>query len=181
MTESSENPASKGHATPSRKEAEAARKKALKPPINRKEQLKRDREARQRIRSRQQEALRTGEERFLPLRDRGPVKRLARDYVDRRRMVSEYLLPILLLTFVLTMFPPPLATIGMYGWLGATMVTVIEQIVVIRGTKKEIGKRFPGESTGGATIYTILRTTQLRRFRLPSAQIKRFEDLPERY
>lgn len=181
MTESSENPASKGHATPSRKEAEAARKKALKPPINRKEQLKRDREARQRIRSRQQEALRTGEERFLPLRDRGPVKRLARDYVDRRRMVSEYLLPILLLTFVLTMFPPPLATIGMYGWLGATMVTVIEQIVVIRGTKKEIGKRFPGESTRGVTIYTILRTTQLRRFRLPSAQIKRFEDLPERY
>lgn len=181
MTESSENPASKGHATPSRKEAEAARKKALKPPINRKEQLKRDREARQRIRSRQQEALRTGEERFLPLRDRGPVKRLARDYVDRRRMVSEYLLPILLLTFVLTMFPPPLATIGMYGWLGATMVTVIEQIVVIRGLKKEIGKRFPGESTRGVTIYTILRTTQLRRFRLPSAQIKRFEDLPEKY
>jgi lantibiotic modifying enzyme len=65
VTEFSENPASKGHATPSRKEAEAARKKALKPPLNRKEQLKRDREARQRIRNRQQDALRTGDERFL--------------------------------------------------------------------------------------------------------------------
>ena len=129
MSEHPENPASKGHATPSRKQAEAARKKALKPPVNRKEQMQRDREARKRIRDRQQDALRTGEERFLPLRDRGPVKRFARDYVDRRRLVAEYLLPILLLTFILTMFPGVLATIGMYGWLGATAVTVIEEFV----------------------------------------------------
>jgi hypothetical protein len=181
VTENSENPASKGHATPSRKEAEAARKKALKPPVNRKEQLQRDREARRRIRNRQQEALRTGEERFLPLRDRGPVKRFARDYVDRRRLVAEYLLPILLLTFVLTMFPPPLATIGMYGWLGATAVTVIEELIVIRGLKKELARRFPDESTRRVTLYTILRTTQMRRFRLPAPQVKRFEELPERY
>jgi hypothetical protein len=181
VSEHPESPASKGHPTPSRKEAEAARKKALKPPLNRKEQLKRDREARQRIRNRQQDALRTGDERFLPLRDRGPVKRFARDYVDRRRLVAEYLLPILLLTFILTMFPPPLATIGMYGWLGATALTVIEEVVVIRRLKKEIAKRFPGESTRGVTIYTILRTTQLRRFRLPAPQIKRFEEIPEKY
>jgi hypothetical protein len=181
VSEHPENPARKGHPTPSRKEAEAARKKALKPPVNRKEQLKRDREARQRIRTRQQDALRTGDERFLPLRDRGPVKRFARDYVDRRRLVAEYLLPILLLTFVLTMFPPPLATIGMYGWLGATALTVIEEIIVIRGLKKELAKRFPEESTRGVTIYTILRTTQMRRFRLPAPQIKRFEELPENY
>jgi hypothetical protein len=181
VSEHPENPARKGHPTPSRKEAEAAPKKALKPPVNRKEQLKRDREARQRIRTRQQDALRTGDERFLPLRDRGPVKRLARDYVDRRRLVAEYLLPILLLTFVLTMFPPPLATIGMYGWLGATALTVIEEIIVIRGLKKELAKRFPEESTRGVTIYTILRTTQMRRFRLPAPQIKRFEELPEKY
>ena len=31
------------------------------------------------------------------------------------------------------------------------------------------------------TLYTILRTTQMRRFRLPAPQIKRFEDLPEKY
>ena len=49
MSDHPEIPASKGHATPSRKDAEAARKKALKPPVNRKEQLKRDREARKRI------------------------------------------------------------------------------------------------------------------------------------
>ena len=102
----------KENPTPSRKEAEAARKKALKPPMTRKEQIQRDREARRTIRQRQQEALRTGDDKFLPLRDRGPIKRFARDYVDRRRLVAEYLLPILLFTFILTMFPQ-FATVGM--------------------------------------------------------------------
>jgi hypothetical protein len=177
-----ENPASKGHATPSRKEAEAARKKALKPPVSRKEQLQRDREARKRIRTRQQDALRSGDERFLPLRDRGPVKRFARDFVDRRRLVAEFLLPILLLTFVLTMIQSPLVqTIGTYGWLGATLVTAIEEVLVIRSLKKELARRFPDESTRGVTLYTVLRTTQMRRFRLPAPQIDRFAELPEKY
>jgi hypothetical protein len=171
----------KENPTPSRKEAEAARKKALKPAMTRKDQVQRDREARKQIRQRQQDALRTGEEKYLPLRDRGPLKRFARDYVDRRRLVAEYLLPILLLTFVMTMFPPPTSSIGMVGWLLATAVTVIEEILVIRGLKKELAKRFPGQSTRGIALYAILRTTQLRRFRLPAAQVKRFEKLPERY
>lgn len=172
----------KENPTPTRKEAEAARKKALKPPMTRKEQLQRDRDARKRIRQRQQEALRSGEEKYLPLRDRGPIKRFARDYVDRRRLVAEYLLPILLLTFILTMFSnATIASLGMIGWLAATAIVVVEEIVVIRGLKKELAKRFPGQGTRGVTLYTIMRTTQLRRFRLPAPQVKRFETLPDTY
>jgi hypothetical protein len=172
----------KENPTPSRKEAEAARKKALKPPMTRKEQVQRDREARRRIRQRQQEALRTGDDKFLPLRDRGPLKRFARDYVDRRRLVAEYLLPVLLFTFILTMFPSPrLQTFGMIAWMTVTLIAVIEEVLLVRGLKKELARRFPGQSTKGITLYTILRTTQLRRFRLPHAQVKRFEELPERY
>jgi hypothetical protein len=167
----------KENPTPTRKEAEAARKKALKPATTRKAQLQREREARKQIRQRQQDALRSGEEKYLPLRDRGPLKRFARDYVDRRRLVAEYLLPILVLTFILTMFRPPAATIGMIGWLAATTIVLIEEIVVIRGLRKELARRFPGQSTRGITLYTILRTTQLRRFRLPAPQVKRFEQI----
>ena len=170
----------KDNPTPTRKEAEAARKKALKPPMTRKEQAQRDREARRRIRQRQQEAMRTGDDRFLPLRDRGPIKRFARDYVDRRRLAAEYLLPILLFTFILTMFPQ-FATVGMIAWMTATLIAIIEEILLIRGLKKELARRFPGQSTKGITLYTILRTTQLRRFRLPHPQVKRFEELPEKY
>jgi hypothetical protein len=167
--------------TPTRKEAEAARKKALKPAVTRKEQLQREREARKQIRQRQQDALRSGEEKYLPLRDRGPIKRFARDYVDRRRLVAEYLLPVLLLTFIMTMFPNPWASIGMLTWMTATVVTVIEEVILVRALKKELAKRFPGQSTKGVTLYTILRTTQLRRFRLPHPQVKRFETLSDRY
>jgi hypothetical protein len=176
-----ENAENKKGPTPSRKEAEAARKQAMKPPQSRKEQLRRQKEARRQIRERQQDALRSGEEKYLPLRDRGPVKRFARDYVDRRRLVAEYLLPILILTFILTMFPPPWASIGLFGWLAATTITVIEEFLVIRGLKKELARRFPGQSTRGVTLYVLLRTTQLRRFRLPAPQIKRFAELPEKY
>lgn len=171
----------KGQPTPSRKQAEAARKQAMKPAVSRKEQQKRQREARKQIRNRQQEALRSGEEKFLPLRDRGPVKRFARDYVDRRRLVAEYLLPILIVTFIVTMLPPPWASIGLAGWLGATALTVIEEFILIRALKKELARRFPDESKQGITLYVLLRTTQLRRFRLPAPQIKRFADLPEHY
>ena len=170
----------KDNPTPTRKEAEAARKKALKPPMTRKEQVQRDREARRRIRQRQQEALRTGDDKFLPLRDRGPIKRFARDYVDRRRLIAEYLLPILLFTFIVTMFPQ-FATVGMIAWMTATLIAIIEETLLIRGLKKELARRFPGQSTKGITLYTIMRTTQLRRFRLPHPQVKRFEELPEKY
>ncbi|HKY57829.1 MAG TPA: DUF3043 domain-containing protein [Aeromicrobium sp.] len=170
----------KENPTPSRKEAEAARKKALKPPMTRKEQIQRDREARRLIRQRQQEAMRTGDDKFLPLRDRGPVKRFARDYVDRRRLVAEYLLPVLLFTFILTMFPQ-FATVGMLAWMSITLIAIVEEILVIRGLKKELARRFPGQSLKGVALYTILRTTQLRRFRLPAPQVKRFEELPEKY
>jgi hypothetical protein len=49
----------------------------------------------------QRQAIRSGE--VLPRRDQGPVRALARDYVDSRRMASNYLLwlfPMLLLGYV---------------------------------------------------------------------------------
>jgi hypothetical protein len=170
----------KGRPTPSRKEAEAARKKAMKTPMTRKEQMKREREARAMIRERQQEALKSGDEKFLPLRDRGPVRRFARDYIDRRYLVAEFLLPILIVAFVLTSIPS-VAGIGLLAWVGTTLVTIVDEFILVRRLKKEVARRFPHESAKGLTLYTILRSTQLRRWRLPRPQIDRGAPLPERY
>ena len=88
MTRVDENtPGAKGRKTPSRKEAEEARKKAMKTPMTRKEQMKREREARAQIRERQQEALKSGDERYLPVRDRGPVRRFIRDLLTGMMVV----------------------------------------------------------------------------------------------
>ena len=171
----------KGRATPSRKEAEAARKKAMKQPMTRKAQMKRERQARTEIRERQQSALRSGDEKYLPLRDRGPVRRFTRDYIDRRYIVAEFLLPILVLSFVVTTLPPPWAAIGLILWMAVTLLTVIDEFLLLRQLKKELKRRFPGESAKGITLYVLLRSTQLRRFRLPKPQVKRGAQLPERY
>lgn len=170
----------KGKATPSRKEAEAARKKAMKTPVTRKEQMKRERQARAQIRERQQAALKSGDEKYLPLRDRGPVRRFTRDYIDRRYIIAEFLLPILLFSFIITSIPR-VAGFGLFLWVVVTLLTVVDEFILVRRLKKEVARRFPGESAKGITLYVLLRSTQLRRFRLPKAQIARGAPLPERY
>ena len=46
------------------------------------------------------QGMRTGDERYLPTRDKGPVKRFIRNYVDARISVAEFLLPLLLVIMV---------------------------------------------------------------------------------
>ena len=134
-----------------------------------------------RIRDRQQEALKSGDEKYLPLRDRGPVRRFIRDYIDRRYVIAEYLLPILIVSFVVTSLPPPWAGIGLLMWVAVTLLTIIDEFFLVRRLKKEVARRFPDESAKGLTLYTLLRSTQLRRWRLPRSQIARGAPLPERY
>ncbi len=181
-----ETEAGKGRPTPSRREAEAARKKQMKTPMTRKEQAKRDRAAREEIRLKQRDALKSGDERYLPAREQGPVRRFTRDYVDRRRNFAEYLLPflvILLVLFavagsisdnasaVLTAFVYPFLIVG----------TVLDEVIMVRGLKKQLKERFGPDNVKGSTTYAVLRSTQLRRFRLPKPQVKRGEVLSATY
>lgn len=181
-----ETEAGKGRRTPTRKEAEAARKKQMKVPVTRKEQAKRERAAREEIRLKQREALKTGDEKFLPARERGPVRRFCRDYVDRRWNVAEFLLPMLALIFV-ALFVGGSISADVQAILTAAIYpaiiigTVIDEFIMVRGLKKQLKKRFSPDETRGAVAYSVMRTTQLRRFRLPKPQVKRGEALPDRY
>jgi hypothetical protein len=154
--------------------------------MTRKEQAQRDRAAREQIRLRQREALKTGDERYLPLREQGPVRRFTRDYVDRRRNFAEYLLPFLVLLLVLfavssgfnstvqtalTAFAYPFLIVG----------TVLDEIIMVRGLRKELKARFGPDEVKGSTSYAVLRSTQLRRFRLPKPQVARGEVLGTHY
>ncbi|MET1039212.1 MAG: DUF3043 domain-containing protein [Aeromicrobium sp.] len=181
-----ERDARKGRPTPSRNEALAARKKQMKVPMTRKELAKRDRAAREDIRARQRDALNNGDERYLPARDQGPVRRFTRDFVDRRRNVAEYLLPFLVLLLVL------FAVAGAISDSASTLLTavvyplvifgtILDEIVLVRGLKKQLKARFGPEAVKGQTTYAVLRSTQLRRFRLPKPQVKRGEKLGDSY
>lgn len=181
-----ETDARKGRPTPSRKEAEAARKKQMRVPMTRKELAKRDRAAREVDRVRQRDAMKSGDERYLPQREQGPVRRFTRDHVDRRRNVAEYLLPFLVLLLVLFAVAGTISesatnvlTLVVYPVL--ILGTILDEIVMVRSLKKGLRERFGPDSTKGQTTYAVLRSTQLRRFRLPKPQVKRGETLSATY
>ena len=44
--------------------------------------------------------MKTGDERYLPARDKGPVRRFVRDWIDARLCVAEMLLPLLIIIMV---------------------------------------------------------------------------------
>jgi hypothetical protein len=181
-----ETEAGKGRATRSRKEAEAARKKQMKVPLTRKEQAKRERAARETLRVKQREALKTGDEKYLPARERGPVRRFARDYVDRRWNIAEFLLPFLLVVVIL-LYADNLADANISTVLTAIVYpviiigTVVDEIFLVRGLRKALKQRFAPDEIRGTNAYAVLRSTQLRRFRLPKPQLKRGEPLAARY
>ena len=74
----------KGRPTPTRKEAEAAAraraKAALDPKATRRQQRDQRAARSQEVRA----GLKSGDERYLPARDKGPVRRFIRDFVDSR-------------------------------------------------------------------------------------------------
>lgn len=181
-----ETEAGKGRPTPSRKEAEAARKKQMKTPMTRKEQAKRDRVVREEARLRQREAMKSGDDRYLPPREQGPVRRFARDHVDRRYNVAEYLLPflvVLLLLFAVAGSISENASTALTAIVYPLVIisTVVDEVVMVRGLKKGLRERFGDDAVKGSTTYAVLRSTQLRRFRLPKPQVKRGETLSTTY
>jgi hypothetical protein len=165
--------AGKGRATPKRKEAEAARKKRMTPPKTRKEAsvMRRERMRDQRIKQRQ--ALSgTGDDRYLPARDRGPVKKLVRDYIDSRRTIGEFLIPIFLLMFLLAIvLSGVMPNLGTFAWVAVILLLTVDSIRVVRGVKNIVTERFGADAAKGISMYAVMRALQMRRLRMPKATV----------
>jgi hypothetical protein len=172
-------PGGKGRPTPSRRDAEAARKATFKKPRNRKEASAIRREKMRTERSKMQQAMQTGDDRYLPAADKGPVRRFARDYVDARYSVMEFALPILLVvSLVGVVFSPQFPWLaGMVNLLFLAMILLIgaDWFLLTGGLRKAAGKKFPNESTKGLGFYAVRRTMQMRRWRQPKPMVARGE------
>jgi Protein of unknown function (DUF3043) len=126
-------------------------------------------------RAKTMQAMRRGEEWALQPRDRGPVKKLARDYVDGHRRPSEfymYALIILVISLVAGKAHKALNADLEYLLLAIIAVIIVDAILLRRSINKLVAERLPGESTRGITFYAIMRALQLRRFRNPAPRIK---------
>ncbi len=118
-------------------------------------------------------ALKAGDERNLPARDRGPVRKYARDLVDSRRSVAEFFLPLALLILVLSFSgSDKLSYYGSALWLVLVVLIVLDSVVPGRQAPPRPGSHVPDESTRGVVPYALMRSMQIRRFRLPPPRLR---------
>ena len=168
--------APKGRPTPKRSEAQSQRRSVANTSMTRKEAAKRAREERRAALERQRQALAGGDERYLPARDKGPVRRFARDFIDARFNIAEFFLPMAVVILVLSMVRvPALQNIALLLWLVVIVLIVLDSFVTGFRLKKRLAERFPDENKRGAVAYALMRSLQMRRLRLPKPQVKRGE------
>ena len=170
---SQDKPEKKGKATPKRKDAVAKTKvNSITAPVTKADRAK-NREALKAGRAEARAAYMRGDQNALPARDRGPVKKFVRDYIDSRRSLGEYFLPLMVIVLILTMVPSVeirfFAIILMYSAMG---YSVIYGFFTGRRIKKLVSEKFPNEPTKGLGMDGWLRSTQMRRLRAPAPQKK---------
>ncbi|EFK99320.1 MULTISPECIES: DUF3043 domain-containing protein [unclassified Streptomyces] len=168
--------APKGRPTPKRSEAQGPRRSVTNTPLSRKDAAKRQRETRRVALQKQREAMDSGDERYLPVRDKGRVRKFARDYVDSRRVVAEWFLPAAVVILVFSMVRVgALQSVALLCWLLLIVLIVADSLRLAFGLRKELNTRFPDDRHKGAVAYALMRTLQMRRLRLPKPQVKRGE------
>jgi uncharacterized membrane protein len=178
-----ERPGAKGRPTPTRKEAEAAARERAKLAKDPKAFSRKQREMRAESSKKVREALKTGDEKYLPARDQGPVRRFIRDFVDSRLGFTEMLAPMLILILVLGtgIFGETIRVFSGTLWI-VTLILVVLDVVWLRfRVRRAVRSRFPEESLKGVTWYAVMRAVNMRFLRLPKPQRKIGEALPERY
>jgi hypothetical protein len=157
----------KDRPTPTRKEAEAARRERMNTTLSKKQ-------------SRAAASRQSRSERMktISAREAVPEKVLMRDYIDARFNLGEFLLPsvvvILAVTLLGSYWPVVtlIATMAMYLFIIGVFV---DGYLMWRGFKKVLAKRLPKASPKGLLMYGMTRSTQIRRFRSPAPRIKRGE------
>lgn len=158
----------KGRPTPKRKVSEAKRITSSLAPVVTKDQKRAAKVAARQDRVASRTAYLRGDENALPARDRGPERRFVRNYVDSRRSIGEYFLPIIFVVLILTLIPKAVvqftAIAIMYGVL---LIAVIDGIFLSRRIRKLVAEKFPNSPTKGLGMYAWLRSTQMRRLRAP--------------
>jgi hypothetical protein len=166
--------AGKGRPTPTRREREAAN---LRPLVNndRRAAAKESRAKLAQNREKARIGMAAGEEKYLPMRDRGAQRRWVRDYVDARFSVGEVLIPVMFIVIVLTFVNNDLTQLlGIVGLWLFFIIAVIDGVILGLIVRRKLSQKFGAEHIQrGTRWYAAMRAMQLRVMRLPKPQVKR--------
>ncbi|MFI9551314.1 DUF3043 domain-containing protein [Nonomuraea endophytica] len=171
-------PQGKGRPTPKRRDAEGRKRQPVSAPKDRKEAYRSMRAKQAAERDRARKGMLAGDEKYFPVRDRGPARKFARDWVDSRRLPSQYFLPFSLLILLLTWIPWPagqrevvLYWVMLTGWPIMMVGVLFTSVYVSWKVKKEAAAKFPNEPMKGVGFYAAMRALQIRKLRFPPPQL----------
>ncbi|MFA7322970.1 MAG: DUF3043 domain-containing protein [Candidatus Nanopelagicales bacterium] len=174
-TDATSTEAGKGRPTPSRRDAEAARKNRVKVPTDAKEAKKAARERARADRERSRQGMIAGDQRYMAKRDQGAARAFTRDFVDSRFTLAEFFILVAVAVLVMGFIPAQRlqfwVTVAFFAF---SALLVIDTIIMVIILNRQATKAFPDPADRkGLTLYAILRVMQLRRLRLPPARVKR--------
>src|SRR5579875_2951943 len=170
----------KGRPTPKRSEAERGRRQGITgaggrpgPARGGSSRGGAGRPAPRAARARRYDAMKRGEDWALQPRDRGPVKALARDYVDAHRRLSEYYMYVMVALIVLLFIRiKSIQAIAEPIALVLILFVIIDAIILRLRLKRLVAERLPGQSARGATMYAVMRALQIRKMRVPAPRVR---------
>jgi hypothetical protein len=161
----------KGRPTPKRSEAERERRERIKPSTDPRQRRIQERKRRVEQRTKAREGIDAGDERFVPNRDKGPVRKFVRDYVDGRLTAAEFFMPIAVAALIFMV----VGAAGIGGSLSSVMILVVlfDSAVMSIQLRKALARRFPDTSTRGAIPYAMMRALTWRSMRTPKPKVAR--------
>jgi len=74
-----------------------------------------------------------------------------------------------------------LAGFGNALLFGSILLVIVDMLMLRFRLRRQLGARFPDESTKGTTYYAITRAMQMKFMRLPKPKVKIGQELPEHY
>ena len=163
----------KGRPTPKRAEAEAHRRTNAKLPRDPKAARKAMRLRQREATMRQRTALYTGDEKALPARDQGPIRKRVRTYVDSRISSGEVFLPVAFLV-MFAAFVQSQAVIVFVNtvWSLMLIVVIADSVWMTFRLRKLIGREFPETlRPWGHVGYGVMRGLTMRLMRLPKPRV----------
>ena len=156
-------------------EARRRRKELRGPKLSRGERRE-DKVERRAAMSERRERMMAGDDDYLLPRDKGPVRRLARDIVDSRRIsVLGLFMPAALGLIFIMLAVPQVQYYISPAMLILMAIMVIDGIFLGRKVNQVVDEKFPDNTEGGWKLgfYAASRASQLRRMRAPRPQVNR--------
>ena len=154
------------------------RRKELRGPKLSRDERREDKVAKRAAMSERRERMMAGDDAYLLPRDKGPVRALARDIVDARRVsVLGLFMPAALGLIFIMLAVPQVQYYISPAMLILMGIMIVDGLLLGRKVNRLVDEKYPDHTEGGWKLgfYAASRASQLRRMRAPRPRVNRGE------